>query len=68
MISIEVVRDKTSAVATLRERNSSAPSVVSRLSSWVFRTVEYGVAIVEPGTDNTGCKCLSNVLWQQWRI
>jgi len=37
MISIEVVRDKPSAVATLREQDSSAPSVVSRLSSWVFR-------------------------------
>jgi len=37
MILIEVVRDKTSAVATLRERDSSAPSVVSKLSSSVFR-------------------------------
>jgi len=33
MISVEFVRDKTSAVATLCERDSSAPSVVSRLSS-----------------------------------
>jgi len=37
MISVEVVRDKTSAIATRRERDSSAPSVVLRLSNSVFR-------------------------------
>jgi len=37
MISVEVVRDKTSAVPARRERDSSAPSVVSSLLSSVFR-------------------------------
>jgi len=36
MISVEVVHDKTSAVAIRHERDSSAPSVASGLSSSVF--------------------------------
>ena len=37
MISVDVVRDKTTAVVARCERDSSAPSVVSRLTSSVFR-------------------------------